>query len=340
MIALLGAIGGITGGIAGFLSGSILGEAVVDRLTVFYQWVLPLPIDVVDLIPDTAWQVGGPLGAIIGAVYGAVTLAWLGAAYPWELLYAGDPLWPITVALGHVVSAVVIGAAYTVVMIGAERARLLASGARVPSRREVAALQPIIADCAARLGMGSAAPILLMVDDLEVARATAAARHLVVSTRLLRECRDDDGRLSAVVTRALVHWRDGHTVAAIWTKGIALPLFILYEVAARLTAATTNTRARPMTFVVRVLLWPFVITTRYVVAPAQRRYWHRCEYAVDAITARAGFAGGLRAAIEAESTAAPEPGGDHWDRAVTAMPPAELRLQAIEAQGAGGYDRV
>lgn len=329
---LLGAIGGVTGAIAGFFSGTALGPGAVDRLEVFFSWIFPLPVEVADLIPDFAWQIGGMIGLVVGATYGAASLAWLAATSPWTLLYQGDPMWPISVALGQFGSALVLATVYTVLMVGAERARLCAGGAaREPSRRELEALAPILAECSQLLGMGSATPVLLISDSPD-SYVQAGARHLVVSRGLLAEARGNAPRLTAVLGREMVHWREGRGIADLWSRGVALPLYLVYELAARLVAPSKNTRARPLMLIFRVLLWPVIVTVRWILIPLQRRFWRKAEFAADEVAAQVGWAEGLRDAITAADARPLEAGAITWERALSAQQaPTELRLAQLES---------
>ena len=334
LVVLLGAIGGVTGGIAGFLSGSILGDAGMDRMTVFYQWILPLPIDVSDLAPELAWQIGGPIGAIIGAVHGAVTLAWLGGMYPWELLYAGDPMWPIWMVLGQVAAALVVGVVYTGAGMAWEQQRLTRRGARRPSRREAALLEPIIYADAAMMGTPLTRPVILIADDDQAIRPLAGVRHIVIPTGLIRLGEADPDQAHALITHALADWHHGTPITALWNRGVAFPLVIMYDVAARLTARSTDTRVRPLSIVMRVLLWPFAFTVQRLVAPLQGRYWRAMTYQADALTARLGYTTALRQVIEHRDTAGGIAGvTTAWDRAVQAAPPIEHRLERLETPG-------
>jgi Zn-dependent protease with chaperone function len=127
-----------------------------------------------------------------------------------------------------------------------------------------------------------------------------------------------------------VHWRDGDTLAAAWARGVALPLYLLYELAARLLSMA---RWRPLAFVVRFLFWAIIVTTRRIVIPVQASTWRDAEYRADAIAAQAGYGGPLRRALGyvRQSFDGQRSG---WDAAVLAThPPTELRLEALEQHG-------
>lgn len=329
LAVLLGAIGAVTGGIAGFFSGTPMGDDVKDRLWLLFDLVLPIPVDVPDLIPDMAWQLGAMLGLIIGAVYGAVALAWLGLSGTWRVLWEGDPMWPVSLALGNIAAALVLGLLYTVWMAAVERWRLGLSGARDPSNREAELLRPAVAAAAALLEVNSA-PVVL-VTDTDAPEATAHTRHLVVSRGLLAETAADPERLTALLGREMVHWRAGHPVTRLWIRGVALPLALVYDLAAALFAPSTNTRARPLSFVFHLLLWPVTVTVQRIMVPLQSRWWQRATFEADRTAAEAGWGAAVAEDIAAKR---PIPGRVvTWRRAFDITPPAELRLQRLEDAG-------
>lgn len=323
-VVLLAAIGAVFGGLAGVVSGTIAGQGVLSRLDALLTWVFPLPIKAEQLLPTAAAQVGGIVGGILGAVHGAGKLAWMAAVWPWEALAAGDPTWPWAVALGQVVTALVVGALYLVWTVATESVRLRIAGARRLSRREAAWLGPIVAEVTARMGL-RAVPRLL-VDDRREPNASAYIRHVVINYGLLEQLDYDRDQVAGVLAHELAHWRAGDTVAMAWARGVALPLYLLYELADRLLMVSS----RPLHFVVRVLLWPVLVTVRYLVVPVQARLWRRAEYRADAVAAAAGYGAGLRAALGYLRHSFD---GDRsgWDRAVLAThPPNELRLERLE----------
>ncbi|SCL21203.1 M48 family metalloprotease [Micromonospora aurantiaca (nom. illeg.)] len=323
-VVLLAAIGAVFGGLAGVVSGTIAGQGVLSRLDALLTWVFPLPIKAEQLLPTAAAQVGGIVGGILGAVHGAGRLAWMAAVWPWEALAEGDPTWPWAVALGQVVTALVVGALYLVWTVTTESTRLRIAGARRLSRREAAWLGPIVADVAARLGL-RAVPRLL-VDDRREPNASAYVRHVVINYGLLEQLDYDRDQVAGVLAHELAHWRAGDPVAMAWARGVALPLYLLYELADRLLRGSS----RPLHFAVRVLLWPVLVTVRYLVVPVQARLWRQAEYRADAVAAAAGYGAGLRAALGYLRHSFD---GDRsgWDRAVLAThPPNELRLERLE----------
>lgn len=334
LAVMLGVVGLVVGAIAGFFSGTPMGEDVRDRIWLVFDLVLPVPVDVPALLPDAAWQIGAMLGLLIGAVYGAVGLAWLGLSGSWRLLWEGDPMWPITLALGNIAAALVLGVLYVVFMVMTERWRLGLSGARRPSDREAAVLGPAVAEAAARLEVRSV-PVVLVTDE-EAPEVRAHARHLVVSRGLLADLLSDPERLTARLGRELIHWRSGHPVTLLWVRGVALPLALVYDVAARLFAPSTDTRARPLMFVWALLLWPVIVTVQRIMVPLQAGWWKRATFKADRIAADAGWG---EAVAEDIATARPRPGRvQTWRRTFDTTPPAEERLQRLEDAGVSRRD--
>ncbi|WP_194201967.1 M48 family metalloprotease [Glycomyces albidus] len=331
LAVLLGAVGTVAGAVLGFFSGTPLGEGVQSRLWVLFDLVLPLPVAIPDLIPDIAWQLGAMLGLIIGAVYGGASLAWLGLSGSWRALWEADPTWPLSMAAGNVAAALVLGVAFTAAMVAAERWRLTRfGGARAASGREADMIAPALAEAARRLGVASV-PHVLITDGGGPA-VVAHARHVVISRALLAECVGDGDRLTALLGRELVHWRAGHPVTQLWVRGVALPLTAVYEVAARLLAPSTNTRARPLTLTLYLLLWPVIFTVQRIMVPLQARWWRRATVEADAVAAACGWGPALAEAL-ATTPAAEGPGVVTWRTAFDTTPPAEARIDALERAG-------
>jgi Zn-dependent protease with chaperone function len=331
LAVLLGAVGTVAGAILGFFSGTPLGEGVQSRLWVLFDLVLPLPVAIPDLIPDIAWQLGAMLGLLIGAAYGGVSLAWLGLSGSWRALWEADPTWPLSMAAGNIAAALVLGVAYTTVMVAAERWRLTRlGGARAASDRESDMIAPALAEAARRLEVASVPHVL--VTDTGGAVVVAHTRHIVVSRALLAACVGNADRLTALLGRELIHWRAGHPVTQLWVQGVALPLTAVYEVAARLLAPSTNTRARPLTLALYLLLWPVIFTVQRILVPLQAAWWRRATVEADAIAARRGW-GPVLAETLAAALALAGPGVVTWRTAFDTTPPAEARIDALERAG-------
>jgi Zn-dependent protease with chaperone function len=229
------------------------------------------------------------------------------------------------VALGQVVTALVVGVLYLAWTTLAEGSRLRVAGARRLSRREADWLMPLVTEVAARLGLRTLPRIL--VDDRREPNAHAGIRHIVINYGLLEQLNYDRDQVAAVLAHELVHWRDGDTIAMAWAKGVALPLYLLYELADRLLRLSNS---RPLHFIVRTMFWAVIVTVRYLVIPVQARLWRRAEYRADAGAAAAGYRSGLRGALTyLRHSFDGERSG--WDRTVLAThPPNELRLERLE----------
>jgi Zn-dependent protease with chaperone function len=325
MVLLMAGVGGVVGGLAGVVSGTVVGVGVLDRLDTLLEFVFPLPVSSSELLPTAATQIGGIVGGLIGMVNGALTLGWMTAVFPWQQLYAGDPLWPVSVLLGQVAVAVTVGALYVWWSAGTEAVRLRVGGARELSRREADWLLPILAEAGERLGL-DALPRLL-IDDRREPNASAGIRHIVINAGLLEQLDHDREQIAAVLAHELAHWRDGDAIAMAWAKGVALPLFLAFELADRALRAA---RIRPLQFLVRLLSWSVLATVRYGVLPAQATLWRAQEYRADAAAAAAGYQDGLRRTL-AYLRGSFDGQRSGWDRTLLAShPPNELRLDRLE----------
>lgn len=327
-VVLCAGIGAFFGGISGVVSGTFAGTGVLKRIDTFIAWVFPLPYKAEDLLPTAGAQVGGIIGGILGAINGAWKLGWAALAWPWQRLYDDDPTWPVTVAVGQVVTALVVGVLYLAWSTMAEGWRLRVAGARRPSRREAEWLMPIVHEAAGRLGLTRLPRIL--IDDRREPNAHAGIRHVIINYGLLDQLGYDREQVGAIVAHELVHWRDGDAIAMAWSRGVALPLVLLYDFATRLLSWS---RSRPLHFVVRMLFWSVIVVTRRFVLPVQASRWRRLEYRADALAAAAGYGPGLRQALTylRHSFDGQRSG---WDAAVLAThPPNELRLERLEEAG-------
>lgn len=325
MVLLMAGVGAIVGGLAGVVSGTLIGTAMLGRIDVLLGYVFPLPVKAGDLLPTAAAQIGGIVGGLLGMVNGALELGWMTAAYPWQKLYAGDPLWPVAVLLGQVLVALVVGGLYVWWSAATEAARLRIGGARRLSRREADWLLPILTEAGDRLGL-TGLPRLL-IDDRREPNAAAGIRHIVVNQGLLEQLDHDREQIAGVLAHELAHWRDGDAIAMAWAKGVALPLYLAFELADRLLRAA---RVRPLQVLVRVLLWSVLVTVRFGVLPAQSRMWRGQEYRADAAAAAGGYGPGLRQALTyLRGSFDGQRSG--WDRTLLAShPPNELRLELLE----------
>jgi Zn-dependent protease with chaperone function len=170
----------------------------------------------------------------------------------------------------------------------------------------------------------------VLIDDRREANAHAGIHTIVVNRGLLEQLDYDRDATAGVIAHELVHWRDGDAIAMAWARGVALPLYLLYELATRMLRAT---RWRPVQFSIRILLWPVLVTVHYGVIPIQAGVWRRAEYRADAIAAAAGYGSGLRTALTYMRRSF-DGSRSGWDAAICAThPPNELRLEALEEAG-------
>ncbi|MDG4756987.1 M48 family metalloprotease [Micromonospora sp. WMMD710] len=270
---------------------------------------------------------GGVLGGVVGFVAGfligflvVLVLPWLGSA--------DEPFAVITGLVGTVGAAALIGVLYTLYRVLLEPRLLVVSGARQPSRREVARLRPVLEDCARRLGLPTV-PRLLMEDDPVLSNARTYARHVVVTTAVLTE---PDDEVAALLSHELVHWRTGDEITSAFVRGVGLPLTLAHA----LPTWLMRTFPHPATnFVVFVFFWPVLLTMRYVVLPLHARDVRAAEYRADLGAVLTGHVDGLRRILERRLSF--ESGRSGWDEAVCAThPPHELRLDALDRASVAG----
>ncbi len=349
-VVMMAGVGAVFGAMAGTVSGTFAGPTVLGRIDTFFTWIFPLPVKAQDLLPTAGAQIGGIIGGLLGALNGGLTLAWMAFAYPWEALYAGDPMWPLAVALGQVVTALFVGFLYTGVVAWTEPLWLQISGARRLSRREAAWLMPIVYECGARMGLPTLPRV--MVNDRREVSAEARLRHIVIYRGLLDEFSYDRYAISGVIAHELAHWSEGHVVTRTFSAGVALPLVILYQIFARLTGLTigvketeagglpgrvvvqsVNVTVKVVRLIAWLLGWSVIVTARYLVAPVQAGAMRSMEYQADAIAKAAGYGDGLHMVLtRLRRSFDRERAG--WDEAVLAAHPRnELRLERLERPG-------
>ncbi|CAM4305908.1 zinc metalloprotease HtpX [Nocardiopsis rhodophaea] len=321
-------LGGVLGGLAGLMSGTAAGPGALDRIGIVLNVLLPLPIAIEDLLPTAAFQIGGVIGAVVGSVAGAWAISWYWFSSFWTLLYEGDPSWPFAVAVGQVVTAAFVGWLYTFYSSTAEGWRLRIAGVRRPSRREAQWLVPITREAARRVG-ATGVPVLL-IDDSREPNAYAGIRHIVVNQGLLDFLRYDEEAVAGVIAHEIAHWHHGDPLSMTWGKGIALPLYAVYEVTVRVREAA---RWGPLRFLLWAVLWSVYVTLRGIVMPMYAAEWRSCEYRADAAAKAAGYGDGLYRAL-AQLRRSFDSARSGWDAAVLAThPPTELRLEALEQPG-------
>lgn len=328
LVLLMGAAGAFFGGVVGLFSGGLGGPGALDRFGALFGLLVPMPVDIQDLLPTAAVQIGGIIGALIGIVTGAFHMAWLTFAGFWGLLYEGDPLWPLIVMFGQVATAVFVGALYTFYSSRTEAWRLRLAGGRRPSRREAAWLLPMMRRAAHRMGMRDLPT--LVIDDRRTPNATAGVHHIVVNTGLLEFLAYDRDAVAGVLAHELAHWHRGDAAVMAWGKGLAFPLYLAHIFTTKVQEAA---QWGPLRILLWIVLWSVSVTMRGLVVPLHARYWRECEYAADAAAARAGYADGLHHALGALRRTF-DGARDGWDRTMLAThPPTELRLERLERAG-------
>lgn len=259
---------------------------------------------------------GGLLGVAVGFLGGFLYVVLV----PW-----GDSLdSPVTLVsglAGTVAAAIVIGVAYTLYRVLLEPRLLLLSGARALSARERTALEPVLRECARRLGLPTV-PRLLIEDDPVLTNARTYSRHIVVTTSLLTEPTDE---IEALLSHELVHWRTGDEVTSAFVRGVALPLFLLHALPVWLMRSFPHPATN---FVVFLVFWPVLLTMKYLVMPLHARDIRAAEYRADLGAVHAGRIEGLRAILERRKSF--ENGRSGWDEVVCASHPAhEQRLDRL-----------
>ncbi len=284
--------------------------------------------------------VGQGLG-IIGAAVGAAVFAARGFAFGWggTLQHAFGGL-----VLG-LVAGVVFAVVVTVFMAELEPWTLRLRHYRRTSDRETDQLRPLVMEMGEKLGIEHPPPVVM--DDRLVPAAWTHMSCIVVTRGLLQL---DEEEIAAVLGHELAHWRRGDVMTNRLAWAAALPAAAAYNFGVWLSGAGKQPvdqspgggipgerppmlyPSRPsvtLTVIAWVILWPFWVVMRCVVAPAMGADQRRQEYAADAAVVETGFGGALYSALERLQTFEPPRSG--WESALAAThPPTELRLEAID----------
>ncbi|GAA2260215.1 zinc metalloprotease HtpX [Actinomadura luteofluorescens] len=310
---LCGLLGAVLAGLVGFVSGAL--------------GTLGIPV-IGDALPNGAFQIGGLTGTIAGAFTGMVGGVLVGLLGPWLLLSSVDLGTAIGIAFGQLLAGSVIGALSTLCSVATEPLRLKAAGVRRLSRRERELVMPIAVECARRLGIDGIPRLL--IDDRADLHAYALSRHIVVHRGLLDEFCHDPDVLAAVICHELAHWNNADPIAAAFVRGVALPLYIPYQIA---TAMLRVARGPLLMFGLWLFMWPFLFTTRYLVMPMQAADSRKAEYRADRAAKQAGHLAGMRRFLSRTGDTV-DGARDRWDDAVhRTHPPTELRLERLELAG-------
>lgn len=320
-------------GVIGFIGG--LGSSLWRDVT---SPVLQLPL-VGEVVQAFLLRTSGIMGALLGVLLGLV-LGFVGALlFFWWFRFSDDALAGAGWVLGAVGAGLLVGLVYTLGRIAFEGRLLRLSGMRRMSRRERALIEPIIGSCVRRLGLTGYPPIL--IDDGREPSATAHTRHIVLSQGLLDEFDYDREVLAGVLSHQLVHWRNGDPIAATFVTGVALPLYLVYEVLSRLTRRVqsqvgTALMFAPLALLGWVALWPVMVTVKYFVLPLQSADVRRAEFRADRGAVLAGHRDGLRRVLVRLGQSF-EGGRGGWSAGMVAtVPPSELRLERLE-EPSGSY---
>lgn len=330
---LLGGVGLVVGGIGGFIGGTVGPLAGIDQIPLIGPIISQTPFVGTFLTEITA-RGGGILGLLLGAFLGALAGFLVGLLGPWVAGFAAG--WPTGLALllAQIPIAALCGLLYTTYSIAAERITFRIRGMRRPSRREQTLLQPILIDCARRLGLDDL-PVLL-IDDTRETNMYAGARHMIITRGFMDEFNYDPEPIAGVFCHELTHWRNADCVSNYLVRGVALPLYLLYSAVSRLMWLARRTGgiwAGILTFVLILTLWPIEVCVRFVIMPSQRNGSRLMEYQADQGAVAAGMRGGLRRAL-ARFRASFDGARNGWESSVgSTHPPNELRLERIEDHG-------
>jgi Zn-dependent protease with chaperone function len=324
---LMSVVSAVVLGIIGFIGG--LGSSLFRDLT---SPVLRLPL-VGEVVQAFLLRTSGIAGALLGVLLGLV-LGFVGALlFFWWFRFSDDPLAGAGWVLGAAAAGLLVGLVYTLGRVAFEGRLLRLAGARRMSRRERALIEPILGSCVRRLGLTGHPPIL--IDDSREPNASAHTRHIVVTQGLLAEFGYDREVIAGVLSHQLVHWRNGDPISAAFVTGVALPLYLVYEVLSRVTRGVRSELGTALMFAPLALLgwiafWPVMVTVKYIVLPLQAADVRRAEFRADRGAVLAGHRDGLRRVLVRLGQSF-EAGRSGWRAAVSAtVPPSELRLELLE----------
>jgi Zn-dependent protease with chaperone function len=302
-------LGAVSGVLTGFVSPLFLPFAgeVADRFTV---------------------QTGAVIGGLVGAVFGFFAGVNLGLFGAWLLATDLDPLEGLFLALAQILLAVLVGTAYTLYYVFFEGWRLRATGVRRLSRRESDLLLPILDETVRRLGLANGPR--LMINDTREANAFAHGRHIVITTGFLEDFAYDREAIAAVLSHELTHWNSGDAVSSIFVRGVALPLYLIYNAASAIMRGIQHPIVQLLAW---LIAWPVLFTIRFIFVPLQAKDSRSAEYRADQGAALAGHLKGMRTILTRfrETT---DDSRNGWDAAIGAShPPHELRLERLEEPG-------
>lgn len=318
---LLGGIGLVAGGALGYLGGAVGGNSTAD------SWVRDIPV-LDSLLSSAFLQGGGILGMVLGAAAGAIGGFLAGLLLPWLAVIIASPSDGIGRFVAQLLVAFLCGFLYTIYAIATEHWRIrIVDGGRRPSRRERELIGPVLEDCARRMGLASL-PVLMMVDD-RVPNAAAYSRHIIVNVGFLDMFEYELEPLAGVLCHELTHWRNADCVSNYFIRGVALQLYIAYNVCTFLLRWARGILA----FIIWFATWPILVAIRYVVMPLQMAGIQAAEYRADQGAVFAGHREGIRKVL-AKLRESFDGARNGWDMSILASHPAsELRLERVEEPG-------
>jgi Zn-dependent protease with chaperone function len=310
-------LGAVVLGLIGFFGGLFGGREWVPAAVAD----LPLAGAALDaFLLRSGGVVGGLLGVLLGLVLGFLG----GLLLLWGRGLLDDPVAGAGAIIGVAAAGLLLGTLYTLYRVGCEPVLLRLSGARRLSRRERELVGPIVQGTAHRLRLRNYPPVL--IDDSPEPSAIAYTRHLVLSRGLLERLDYHPEAIAGVVAHELVHWRNSDPVAAMFVRGVALPLYLVHAAAG---ALIQRLRHPLVPAVLWLLLWPVLLTVRFVILPLQAADARRAELRADQGAVLAGHRDGLRRALTRLGQF--EAGRNGWTRSANALHPAlELRLERLE----------
>ncbi len=164
-------------------------------------------------------------------------------------------------------------------------------GCRRLSVEEAGRVMPLASAASHGVGLDGRLPRIL-VDESHESNAATMMRHVVLTEGLLASCRDEE--LSAVLAHELSHWKESDTVGLrlMWYAGWPM---MLVDTLGKLCVMTGNTILVIFGYVVA---WPAFFLVNVVISPLLRSHSRETEYRADQAAVGAGYAAGMRAALD------------------------------------------
>ncbi|MFG1906730.1 M48 family metalloprotease [Kribbella sp. NPDC048928] len=318
---MLGGIGMVAGGATGYVGGSFTGSRTGG------SWIHEVPI--LDSLFSSAFlQSGGILGLLAGAAIGAIGGFLIGLVLPWLAVFTASPAEGAGRFFAQLLVAFLCGFLFSTYSIAVENLRIrIVDGGRRPSRRERELIEPILQECARKMGLTSL-PVLMMVDD-RIPNASAYTRHIIVNVGFLDIFEYETEPLAGVLCHELTHWRNADCLSNYFINGVALQLYIAYNICTFLLRWTRGI----LRLLVWFVTWPILVSIRYFVMPLQMAGIQAAEYQGDQGAVYAGHREGIRKVL-AKLRESFDGARNGWDMSILAShPPNELRLELVEEPG-------